>query len=85
MKAFYTSGDETQERGWNMMTSDLLTQLSTKVEDAVAFIHFLRLQIESLEEENIGLKAEREQWKHELSALIKRLDHIHPASIECLI
>jgi len=67
------------------MTSDLLTQLSKKVEDAVAFIHFLRLQIESLEEENIALKAEREQWRHDLSSLIKRLDHIHPARLESVV
>ena len=64
-----------------MSTRDLLSTLEHKVEQALEVIELLRLQLDELEEENAILKddrnmlrAEQEQWRGDLSALIARFD-----------
>jgi len=63
------------------MTHDLLQQLEEKVANAVEVIELLRMQVEELEGENIVLKTEHDQWRKELSALIKRFDQIDSAPV----
>lgn len=58
------------------MIRELLFQLEQKVEHAVNLIELLRLQIEELEEENIGLRSEHEQWRDDLANLLKKFDQI---------
>lgn len=62
------------------MSQDLLLQLEQKVAHAVEIIELLRLQIDELEEENINLKAQQEEWRNALSGLIKRFDKIEAPS-----
>lgn len=70
------------------MSVDLLLQLEQKVAHAVEIIELLRLQIDELEDENIQLKAQQEEWRNALVLLIKRFDKLeapsssfgHPAS-----
>ena len=62
------------------MSVDLFLQLEQKVAHAVEIIELLRLQIDELEEENIQLKAQHEEWRNALSSLVRRFDKIEAPS-----
>lgn len=58
------------------MMPDLLSELETKVAQAIENIEILRMQVEELEEENTRLKSEQDRWKHDLASVIKRFEQI---------
>jgi cell division protein ZapB len=62
-----------------MTIRDLLFQFEQKVEHAIDLIELLRLQIEELEEENMTLRGEQEQWRNDLVRLIDKFGQIDPS------
>ncbi len=60
------------------MTATLLQKLEEKVANAIDTIELMRLQVESLEQENATLKAEQEKWRRDLKGLLQRFDQIEP-------
>lgn len=64
------------------MTTDLLVALEQKVTSILEMVEFLRLQVETLEEENLSLKAEQERWRHMLRTLLTQFDRLE-AELPC--
>lgn len=59
-----------------MSNALLLQQLEKKVENALEVIELLRMEIDGLEEENVALKAEQEQWRDDLAGLLRKFDQV---------
>jgi len=65
------------------MYTVLLQNLENKIEATLEVIELLRLQVEELEEKNIGLQAENTalksrqiQWEQDLNSMLHRLDNV---------
>jgi cell division protein ZapB len=73
------------------MSSQLLEQLESKIDDTIETIEILRLQIEELEEKNIKLQDENNvlkdkhtAWEKTLNAMLSKLKNIESATQEVI-
>ncbi|SDN49890.1 cell division protein ZapB [Vreelandella arcis] len=62
------------------MSLELFNQLEQRVTDTVEALEMMKLENETLREENTQLKQDREEWERRLSELLNKFETVDDAS-----